>query len=153
MSRWSLYQTRTHGHHGKHSCTKAHTEPGFLRSAQNKANIYQPRLWVWKDNAAILAVPAAQAIWNVSLSNQRSPGAWKRGNVYPLPKVDIPVKPQDFRGICATSVIARTFVRVVYYTLVKKVWRITWIITSLRTEQKAVVQTRFLKCSLSFSKL
>ena len=84
---------------------------------------------------------------------QRWPSAWKRANVYTLPKVDIPVQPQDFRGICVTSVIARTFVRVVYNTLVKKVWRVTWIITSLCTERKAVVQTHFLKCSLSFSKL
>ena len=34
-------------------------------------------------------------------------------HVYLLPKVDIPVQPQDLRGICVTPVIARTFERVV----------------------------------------
>ena len=38
-----IISDRTHGHHGKHSCTTAYTEPGLLRSAQNKANIYRPR--------------------------------------------------------------------------------------------------------------
>ena len=60
----------------------------------------------------------------------------------------------DFRGIFVTPVIARTFERVVYNFLkVKKVWRVTSISTSLRTEQEAVVQTRFLKNSMNFSKL
>ena len=111
----------------------------LLKTKQTSTSPDYIPFWVWKDNAAILAVPAAQAVWNVSLSTQRSPSAWKRANVYPLPKVDIPVQSQDLRVIYVTSVISRTFVWVVYYTLVKKVWRITWIITSLRTEQKAVI--------------
>ena len=75
--------------------------------------------WVWKENAAILA-PGVQAICNLSLSTQRWPSAWRQANVYPLPKVDIPVQPQDFRGICVTPVIARTFERVVYNTFGKE---------------------------------
>ena len=55
-----------------------------------------------------LPAPAVQAIWNLCLSTQRWPSAWKQAKVYPLPKVDIPVQPQDFRGICVTPVTART---------------------------------------------
>ena len=75
--------------------------------------------WVWKENAAILA-PAVQAIWNLSLSTQRWPSEWKQASVYPLPKVDIIVQPQDFRGICITTVTARTFERVVCNTFGKE---------------------------------
>ena len=82
----------------------------LLKTKQTSTSPDYIPFWVWKDNAAILAVPAAQAIQNVSLSTQRSPSAWKRANVYPLPKVDIPVQSQDFRVIYVTSVISRTFV-------------------------------------------
>ena len=64
--------------------------------------------------------PAVQAIWNLSLSTHRWPSEWKQANVYPLPKVDIIVQPQDFRGICITTVTARTFERVVCNTFGKE---------------------------------
>ena len=73
----------------------------LLKTKQTSTGPDNIPFWVWKDNAAILA-PAVQAIRNLSLSTQRWPSTWKQANVYPLPKVDIPVQPQDFRGICVT---------------------------------------------------
>ena len=58
-------------------------------------------LWVWKENAAILT-PAVHALWNLSLSMQTWPAAWKEANVNPLPKVDIPTQRENFRGILAS---------------------------------------------------
>ena len=91
----------------------------LLKTKQTSTGPDNIPFWVWKENAAILA-PAVPAIWKRSLSTQRWPGAWTQANVYPLPKVDIPVQPQDFRGICVTPVIARTFERVVYNTFGKE---------------------------------
>lgn len=92
----------------------------LLKTKQTSTGPDSIPYWISKENAAILAA-GVQAIWNLSLSTQRWPCAWKQANVYPLPKIDIPVQPQDFRGICVTPVIARTFERVV----VKKMWRAT----------------------------
>ena len=39
---------------------------------------------------------------------------WKEANVNPLPKIDIPVKVSDYRGINVTPIIARAFEKVVY---------------------------------------
>ena len=69
----------------------------LLKTKQTSTGPDNIPFWVWKENAAILA-PAVQAIWNLSLSTQRWPSAWKQANVYPLPKADIPVQPQDFTG-------------------------------------------------------
>ena len=97
--------------------------------------------------------PAVQAIWNLSLSTQRWPSAWKQANVYPLPKVDIPVQPLDFRGICVTPVIARTFERVVYNTIGKEGVESYLNNNQFAHRKEAVVQTRFLKYNMNFSKL
>ena len=86
----------------------------LLKTKQTSTGPEYTILGLEGEKAAILLVPAVQAIWNLSLSTQRWPSAWKQANVYPLPKVDIPVQPQDFRGICVTPVIARTFERVMY---------------------------------------
>ena len=91
----------------------------LLKTKQTSTGPDNIPFWVWKENAAILA-PAVQAIWNLSLSTQRWPSAWRQANVYPLPKVDIPVQPRDFRGISVTPVIARTFEQVVYNTFRKE---------------------------------
>ena len=64
--------------------------------------------WVWKDHAEILA-PVVTKIWNLSLSTHTWPTSWKRANIKPLPKVDIPKSNQDYRGISITPVIARAF--------------------------------------------
>ena len=74
--------------------------------------------WVWKDHAEILA-PVVTKIWNLSLSTHTWPTSWKRANIKPLPKVDIPKSNQDYRGISITPVIARAFERLVYHNYVK----------------------------------
>ena len=57
----------------------------------------------------------------MSLSNHTWPDSWKRANINPLPKIDIPEENSDYRGINVTSVIARTFEKVVYHTHVKAI--------------------------------
>ena len=69
--------------------------------------------WVWKDYAELLTTVITQ-VWNLPLSIHSS---WLRANFNPLPKIDsiIPNENSDrYRGINVTSVIARTFKKVVY---------------------------------------
>ena len=69
--------------------------------------------WVWQDYADELA-PVVLHLWNLSLHMQTWPMVWKEANVDPLPKIDIPVKVSDYRGINVTPIIARAFEKVVY---------------------------------------
>ena len=69
--------------------------------------------WIWKDRAEAFA-PVILEIWNLSLGSQIWPKAWKKANINLLPKIDIPVNCEDFRGINITPVIARVFERTVY---------------------------------------
>ena len=57
----------------------------------------------------------------MSLSTHTWPDSWKRANINLLPKFDILKENSDNRGINVTSVIARTFEKVVYHTHVKAV--------------------------------
>lgn len=41
--------------------------------------------------------------------------AWKRANINPLPKTDVPKENGDYRSINVTPVIARVFEKVVYH--------------------------------------
>ena len=59
----------------------------------------------------------------MSLSTHSWPNSWKRANINPLPKIEpmFPNENADYRGINVTSVIARTFEKVVYHTHVQVV--------------------------------
>ena len=46
--------------------------------------------------------------------------SWKRSNINPIPKVDIPKEKSDYRGINITLVIARASEKAVYNTFVKE---------------------------------
>ena len=59
-------------------------------------------------------------MWNLSLSTHSWPGSWKRANINPLPKVDIPKASSDYRGINVPPVIARAFEKVVYRAHVRR---------------------------------
>ena len=72
-------------------------------------------------NYAELLTPVNIQVWNLSLSTHTWPDSWKRANINPLPKFDIPKEDSDYWGIKVTSVIARTFEKVVYHTHVKAV--------------------------------
>ena len=74
---------------------------------------------VRKEHAEILT-PILSHIWNLSLRTHTWPISWKRSNINPIPKVDIPKEKSDYRGINITPVIARTFDKAVYNTFVKK---------------------------------
>ena len=52
--------------------------------------------WVWKDQAEIFT-PIITRLWNLSLATHQWPRSWKRANINPLPKVDVPVARGDFR--------------------------------------------------------
>ena len=75
--------------------------------------------WVWKEHAEILT-PILSHIWNLSLHTHTWPMWWKRSNINPIPKVDIPKEKSDYRGINITPVIARAFEKVVHNTFVKE---------------------------------
>ena len=53
-------------------------------------------------------------IWNLLLSSRTWLKSWKRANINPLPKMDMPKEDGDYRGINVTPVIARDFEKVVY---------------------------------------
>ena len=82
------------------------------RTATSPDNI---PVWIWKDHAELLT-PAITQVWNLSLSTHSWPGSWKRANINPLPKVDIPKADSDYGGINVTPVIARSFEKVVHGT-------------------------------------
>ena len=69
--------------------------------------------WIWKDCAELLT-PVVTHVWNLSLSTHTWPDSWKRANVNPLPKVDMPLEDSDYRGINVTPVVAWLFEKVVY---------------------------------------
>ena len=71
--------------------------------------------WIWRDHAEIFT-SVIHKIWNVSLKTGKWPSSWKRAQVMPLPKTDIPKGKQDFRGIKIRPVIARAFEKSVYNT-------------------------------------
>ena len=77
-------------------------------------------LWLLKEHAELLT-PVISYVWNLSLSTHSWPESWKRANISPLAKVDVPKENGDFRGISVTPVIARAFERVVYNTHVRRV--------------------------------
>lgn len=76
--------------------------------------------WLLKDHAEILA-PVVTVIWNLSLLTHIWPTSWKRANINPLAKVDIPKSNNDYRGISVTPVLARAFERLIYHQYVKDV--------------------------------
>ena len=50
--------------------------------------------WIWKDCAELLT-PVVTHVWNLSLSTHTWPDSWKRANVNPLLKVDMPLEDSD----------------------------------------------------------
>ena len=53
--------------------------------------------------------------------NSHLTDSWRRANINPLPKFVIPKENSDYRDSKVTSVIARTFEKVVYHTHVKAI--------------------------------
>ena len=76
--------------------------------------------WFFKEHAELLT-PVISYVWNLSLSTHSWPESWKRANISPLPKVDVPKENGDFRGISVTPVIARALERPLYNTHVRRV--------------------------------
>ena len=71
--------------------------------------------WLLKEHAELLTLVISY-VRNLSLSTHSWPESWKRANISPLAKADVPKENGDFRGISVTPVIARAFERVVYNT-------------------------------------
>ncbi|PFX22546.1 putative RNA-directed DNA polymerase from transposon X-element [Stylophora pistillata] len=67
----------------------------------------------WKDHAK-LVTPVVNWVWNLSLKTHTWPRSWKRANINPLPKVEVPKEKSDYRGLNVTPVIARAFEKVVF---------------------------------------
>ena len=62
--------------------------------------------WFWKDLADIFT-PVVTKVWNLCLLTQSWPRSWKRANVYPLPKAELPIEDKDYRGNSITPAIYR----------------------------------------------
>ena len=54
--------------------------------------------WFWADHAGLLT-PVITHIWNLSLATHSWPTSWKRANINPLPKVEVPRENSHYRGI------------------------------------------------------
>ena len=101
--------------------------------------------WVWKDQAEIFT-PIITRLCNLSLATHQWPRSWKRANINPLPKVDVPVERGDFRGINVTPVIARALEKAVYKIHAQRPVEeqlLRWIVNS-RTEKEGTA--RMLYC-------
>ena len=61
---------------------------------------------VWKDHAE-LVTPVVTWVWNLSLRTHTWPRSWKRSNINPLPKVEVPKEKSDYRGINVTPQAAQ----------------------------------------------
>ena len=70
---------------------------------------------IWKDHAE-LVTPVVTWLWNLSLKTHTWPRSWKRSNINPLPKVEVPKEKSDYCRINVTPVIARAFEKVVFNT-------------------------------------
>ena len=54
--------------------------------------------------------------WNLSLATHSWTTSWKRANINPLPKVEVPKENSHYCCINITPVIARAFEKAVYHT-------------------------------------
>ena len=98
------------------SAHKAYNSAWCCTSSKNPLRPLMPDnlpYWIWKA-CAVLLTPVVTHVWNLSLSTHTWLDSWKRANVNPLPKVDMPLEDSDYRGISTTPVIARLFEKVVY---------------------------------------
>ena len=71
--------------------------------------------WFWADHAELLT-PVITHIWNLSLATHSWPTSWKRANINPLPKVEVPKENSHYRSINITPIIARAFEKAVHHT-------------------------------------
>ena len=90
---------------------------GLKRTAVGPDNI---PYWIWKDLADVFT-PVICKLWNLCFITQSWPKSWKRANINPLNKVDLPTENNDYRGINITPVIARAFEKVIYKYHVKDI--------------------------------
>ena len=65
-------------------------------------------------NTAKILTPIITRIWNLFISTQSWPRCWKKANINPLPKVEIPQENGEYRGINVPLVMTRAFEKVVY---------------------------------------
>ena len=65
-------------------------------------------------NTAKILTPIITRIWNLFISTQSWPRSWKKANINPLPKVEIPQENGEYRGINVPLVMTRAFEKVVY---------------------------------------
>ena len=65
-------------------------------------------------NTAKILTPIITRIWNLFISTQSWSRSWKKANINPLPKVEIPQENGEYRGINVPLVMTRAFEKVVY---------------------------------------
>ena len=65
-------------------------------------------------NTAKILTPIITRTWNLFISTQSWSRSWKKANINPLPKVEIPQENGEYRGINVPLVMTRAFEKVVY---------------------------------------
>ena len=80
--------------------------------------------------------------WNLSLSTHEWPQSWKRANIKPLSKLDIPKEGKDYKGTNVTPVIARAFEKVVYKSFAKGTIEASLVPLSSPTDKDETAQIR-----------
>ena len=65
-------------------------------------------------NTAKILTPIIIRTWNLFISTQSWSRSWKKANINPLPKVEIPQENGEYRGINVPLVMTRAFEKVVY---------------------------------------
>ena len=68
--------------------------------------------WFLQVDAPLFAAPVAD-LMNLSLDMSVVPTQWKRASILPIPKVNTPVSPSDFRPISITPILSRLLERIV----------------------------------------
>jgi hypothetical protein len=68
--------------------------------------------WFLQVGAPLFAAPVAD-LMNLLLDKSVVPMQWKRASILPIPKVNTPASPSDFRPISITPVLSRVLERIV----------------------------------------
>ena len=93
---------------------------------------------VWKGHAEPLALVLTK-VWNFSFKTYTWPVSWKRFNIKPLSKVEMPKENSDYHGINISPVLARALKGLFAVYMRTIVLNVTWGHVSWRTEKVVVV--------------
>ena len=80
---------------------------------------------VWKVHAELFALLLTK-VWNLSFKTYTRPVSWKRFNIKPLSKVEMPKENSDYGGIDISPVLERAFRGLFAVCMRAIVLNVTW---------------------------